>query len=150
MNVRDAVVMAFAPTVLVATVARAQGARWERQVRGQLERAAALLGARGAGKSLAARVGTLNTEESESFTLTLQAGVSYIVMGTCDEDCERLDLVLSDVTSHDLAADRASDNAPVVRVTPRETASYRVRTIMANCRMNPCWYGLAVLSPRPP
>ena len=150
MNARVAGVMAFAPTVLAATLARAQGDRWERQVRGQLERAAASLSARGAGQSRATLLGVLNADESESFTLTLQAGVSYIVVGTCDEDCERLGLVLSDLSSHDLAADRASDNAPVVRVTPRETASYRVKTIMANCRMNPCRYGLAVLSPRPP
>ncbi len=145
MNVRVTVALALA-SVFATPAALAQGDRWERQVRGQLERAMASLGARGAGKSVAARVGTLNTDESESFALTLQAGVSYIVMGTCDEDCERLGLVVSDLLSHDLAADRASENAPIVRLTPRQTASYRVKVVMESCRMNPCRYGVALIT----
>lgn len=145
MNVRVAVALSLT-SVFVAPAARAQGDRWERQVRDQLERAAASLSARGPGQSFAPRLGVLNAEESESFTLTLQAGVSYIVVGTCDEDCERLGLVLSDLSSHDLAADRASENAPVVRLTPRETASYRVKAVMEDCRMNPCRYGVALIT----
>jgi len=140
------VAIALTPALLVVTPARAQGDRWQRQVRGQLERAAASLGTRGAVRPPATRVGTLDTDESASFTLTLQAGVSYIVVGTCDEDCERLGLVLSDLSSHDLAADRASENAPLVRLTPSQTASYRVKVVMESCRMNPCRYGVALIT----
>jgi len=141
MNTRLPAVIAVGLAWLVATPARAQGGgdRWERQVRAQLERAKASLGTK-------ARVGTLDTGESESFTLTLQAGVSYTVVGTCDEDCERLGLVLSDLSSHDLAADRTSENAPVVRFVPRETAAYRVKVVMERCRANPCRYGVALLT----
>ena len=138
--------IALAPALLVASPARAQGDRWERQVHRQLERAMASLGAKRAVRPLATRVGTLDTDESASFTLTLQPGVSYFVMGTCDEDCERLSLVLSDLSSHDLAADRASENAPVVRFVPRETAAYRVKVVMERCRVNPCRYGVALLT----
>src|SRR5439155_845596 len=80
-NTRLPAVIAVGLALLVATPARAQGDRWERQVRGQLERAAASLVAKGAVRSLATRVGMLDTDESASFTLTLQAGVSYVVMG---------------------------------------------------------------------
>jgi len=148
MNTRLPAVLAVGLALLVATPARAQGGgdRWERQVRGQLEREKASLGTKGAVRSFAPRVGTLDTDESESFTLTLQAGVSYVVVGTCDEDCERLSLVLSDLSSHDLAADRASENAPVVRFGPRETAAYRVKVVMERCRVNPCRYGVALLT----
>src|SRR5438477_228497 len=148
MNTRLPAVIAVGLAWLVATPARAQGEgdRWERQVRAQLERATASLGTRGAVRSFAPRVGTLDTDESESFTLTLQAGVSYTVVGTCDEDCERLGLVLSDLSSHDLAADRASENAPVVQLTPRQTASYRVQVVMERCRVNPCRYGVALIT----
>jgi len=149
MNVR-AVVIAFWPAVLLATPARAQVDRWERQVHEQVERAAASLGASGIGKALTTHVGMLNTDESESFTLTLRAGISYVVVGTCDEDCSNLGLVLSDLSSHDLAADRASGNAPVTQLTPRETASYRVKAVMASCRVNPCRYGVAVITPLAP
>jgi len=145
MNARLAA-LAFAPALLVAMPARAQGDRWERQVHRQLERAMTSLGEKGAVRSLAARVGTLDSDESESFTLPLQAGVSYVVVGTCDEDCERLGLVLSDLSSHDLAADRASENAPVVRLVPRQTASYRVKVVMERCRMNPCRFGIALIT----
>ena len=146
MRVRIAVAFAFAITALIAPVAHAQEDRWERQVRGQLERAAASLSPRGSATSRAAHVGMLDTDESETVTLRLHAGTSYVVVGSCDGDCSQLGLVLSDVTSHDLAADRASDNAPVVRVTPRETAAYRVKAIMASCRVNPCRYGIAVIT----
>ena len=141
MNTRLPAVLAVGLAWLVTTPARAQGEgdRWVRQVRAQLERAKASLGTK-------ARVGTLDTGESESFTVTLQAGVAYILVGTCDEDCERLSLVLSDLSSHDLAADRASENAPVVRFVPRETAAYRVKVVMERCRVNPCRYGVALLT----
>jgi hypothetical protein len=137
---------AFAAALLVAAPARAQGDRWERQVRTQLARAAASLGAKTRVTSLTERVGTLDTDESASFTVTLQAGVSYSVVGTCDEDCEQLGLVLSDLSSHDLAADRASENAPLVRLVPRQTASYRVKVVMERCRMNPCRFGVALIT----
>ena len=152
MNTRLPAVLAVGLAWVVATPARAQGEgdRWERQVRAQLERATASLGTRGAVRSFAPRVGTLDTDESESFTLTLQAGVSYVVVGTCDEDCERLGLVLSDLSSHDLAADRTSENAPVVRLTPRQTASYRLQVVMESCRVNPCRYGVALITPPAP
>jgi hypothetical protein len=149
MNVRAAVI-AFWTAVLLATPARAQRDRWERQVRGQVERAAASLGASGVGKAFAMHVGMLNTDESEAFTLTLGAGISYVVVGTCDEHCSKLGLVLSDLSSHDLAADRASGNAPVTRLTPRETGFYRVKAVMATCRMNPCRYAVAVFTPPTP
>ncbi|PYP16034.1 MAG: hypothetical protein DMD52_08595 [Gemmatimonadetes bacterium] len=146
MNLRLAAAVACALGLLMPTPARGQGDRWERQVRGQLTRATATLGAKGAVRSLAAHVGSLDTDESESLTLTLQAGVSYVVVGTCDEDCERLGLVLSDLSSHDLAADRASENAPVIRVTPRQTAPYRVKVVMERCRMHPCRFGVALIT----
>ena len=148
MNTPLPALIAAGLALLVTTPARAQGGgdRWERQVRGQLERAMASLGAKRAVRPLATRVGTLDTDESASFTLTLQAGVSYVVLGTCDEDCERLGLVLSDLSSHDLAADRASENAPVVRLIPRQTGSYRVQVVMERCRMNPCRFGVALVT----
>ncbi len=152
MNARLPAVLAVGLACLVAPPARAQGGgdRWERQVRGQLEREKASLGTKGAVRAFAPRVGALDTDESESFTLTLQAGVSYVVVGTCDADCERLGLVLSDLSSHDLAADRTSENAPVVRLTPRQTASYRLQVVMESCRVNPCRYGVALITPPAP
>jgi hypothetical protein len=142
--------LALVLTVLGASGARAQGDRWEREVRAQLGRAAESLGAATRRPPIVTLLGTLNTDESDSLTLTLRVGTSYVVVGACDEDCSKLGLVLSDLTSHELAADHASDHAPVVRLTPATTASYRVRVVMDRCQMNPCRYGVAVLTPPAP
>jgi hypothetical protein len=149
MSARAAAAIVFAAGVM-ATPAHAQSDRWEHHVRRQLERAATSLSANGAAGRVALRVGMLNTDESESFLLPLRAGTSYVVVGACDEDCSRLGLVISDLASHELAADRASGNAAIVRITVRETASYRVRTTMESCGMNPCRYGVLVVTPPSP
>jgi hypothetical protein len=150
MNTRAIVWFAFASTALMTPAARAQGDRWERQVRAQLGRAAESLDPGTGRKAVTTRIGTLNTAESDSLTLTLHAGTAYVVVAACDQDCFRLSLRLSDLRSHELAADRASDHAPVVRVIPAETASYRVRIVMEICQMNPCRYGVAVITPPAP
>ena len=142
------VVLTF--TALAATVARAQGDRWEREVRTQLGRAAESLD-RGAGRtSVASRIGMLNAAESDSLILTLHARTVYVFVAACDEDCSRLSLTLSDLRSHDLAVDRAIDHPAAVRLTPVTTASYRVRVVMEACQKNPCRYGIAVLTPPAP
>ncbi len=122
----------------------AQGNRWERQVREQLQRAAATLQNARAGAAQLTRTGTLNAEESESFAVTLQAGVSYEIVGVCDNDCTSLGLTLATMSNNDIAADRSSENFPVLHVTPRTTVAYRVRVVMAACQVSPCWYGVGV------
>ena len=149
MSARVVAASVFAVSVM-AMPAYAQGDQWERQVRRQLERAATSLDAKSTARAVALRVGMLNTDESESFLLPLRAGTSYVVVGACDQDCARLGLVISDLASHDLAADRASDSPAVVRISVRETASYRVRTTMEGCGMNPCRYGVIVVTPPAP
>jgi len=138
------VVLTF--TALAASVACAQGDRWERQVRTQLGRAAESLD-RGAGRtSVASRIGMLNAAESDSLILPLHAKTVYVIVAACDEDCSKLTLGLSDLKGHELAVDRATDHAPVVRLTPSETASYRVKVVMEACQKNPCRYGIKVLT----
>ena len=142
--------VALALTALPGTPARAQGDRWEREVRAQLGRATGSFD-RGVGAtSVAARIGMLNTAESDSLVLPLHAQTAYVFVAACDEDCSSLSLGLSDLKSHDLAVDRATDHAAAVRLTPVTTASYRVRVVMEACHKNPCRYGLAVLTPPAP
>ena len=122
----------------------AQGNRWERQVREQLQRAAATLQTGRAGPAQQTRPGTLNVEESESFAVTLQAGVSYEIVGVCDNDCTSLGLTLATMSNNDIASDRSSENFPVLHVTPRTTMAYRIKVVMAACQVSPCWYGVGV------
>lgn len=134
--------VALALTALPVTVARAQGDRWEREVRAQLGRVGRA--------SVATRTGMLNAAESDSLVVTLHAKTAYVFVAACDEDCSRLSLALSDLMSHDLAVDRATDHPAVVRLTPVETASYRVKVVMETCQKNPCRFGVAVLTPPAP
>jgi hypothetical protein len=128
----------------VAARLRAQGNRWEQQVSDQLQRAVASLHGKGVGRPDVTRIGPLNTEESESFPVTLQAGVAYFISGVCDNDCTSLHLGLANTSHNDVAVDHASENFPLLRFTPPETTRYWVKVTMAACQMNPCWYGVAV------
>ena len=136
----------LALTALPGSV-RAQGNRWERQVRAQLDRTVAALQGSSPGSARILTVGPLNTEESESLLIQLQSGTTYEIVGACDEDCSDIHLLLSTASRDDLAVDRSSENHPVVRFRPRASGAYRVRVTMAACRVNPCWFGVAVQAP---
>lgn len=131
-------------TLCTPVRARAQGNRWERQVSDQLQRAVAALHGKGAARAELTRIGPLNSEESESVPVTLQAGVAYFMSGVCDNDCSGLGLVVATAAGNEVAADRSSENFPVLQFTPQVTMQYRVRVAMMACQMNPCWYGVAV------
>jgi hypothetical protein len=127
-----------------------QGTRWQRQVRAQLDRTVAALRGNSPESAQVMQVGPLNTEESDSFVVELKAGTAYDIVGACDEDCTQLDLRLSNGAGSDMAVDRAGENLPAVHFTPSESAVYRVRVTMAACRLNPCWYGVAIRALRAP
>lgn len=126
------------------TSALAQGKRWERQVRAQLDRTVAALQGSSPGSSRILTVRPLNTEESEALVIQLQSEATYEIVGACDEDCSDLHLWLSTASGDDVAVDRSSENLPVLRFRPRESGAYRVRVTMATCRVNPCWFGVAI------
>jgi hypothetical protein len=136
--------LAATALVCVPGTAVAQTNRWERQVQDQLQRTLTTLGAKGSGHPAATKMGVLNGQESAWFAVTLSAGVSYSVVGVCDNDCSKLQLVLTTPDHNELAIDRRSENFPVLRFTPRETRVFHVKIVMEACRVSPCWYGVAV------
>jgi hypothetical protein len=128
--------------------APAQARRWERHVRDQLAQAVESLRAKGFARTRATHISVLDNEEWESFSVPLEAGQPYAVVGVCDGDCSGLEFVVSNAAGSDIATDRASGAVPFVRIAARETGSYRVKAVMAGCRMNPCWYAVAVIGAR--
>jgi len=118
--------------------------RWERQVHEHLQRALQAARTPGAVPETVTRSGSLNGDEAASFVVTLRAGVSYSILGVCDEDCSRLQLVLMTLANSEIALERNSEGFPVLRFTPTETVQYRIRVVMEGCRMNPCWYGVGI------
>lgn len=130
---------------LVPGQAAAQS-QWEQQVLEQIRTASELFASEGFGQVGDARTGSLNDETSEDFNLTLQAGVSYILVGVCDNDCPDVDLALLDNAGNEIDSDYQEDAVPMVEVTPPSTIAYRVHVYMASCKSEPCFYGVAVFA----
>ena len=145
--IRVTVAGALVALTALPASAQTQGKRWERQVRAQLDRTVAALQGSSPGSVRILTVGPLNTEESQSLVIQLQSGTTYEIVGACDEDCSDLHLWLSTGSGDDVAVDRSSENLPVLRFNPRAAGAYRVRVTMAACRVNPCWFGVAVRGP---
>jgi hypothetical protein len=130
--------------VAVPRAASSQGKRWERQVRAQLDRTVNALQGTSRGQTRILNVGPLNTDESDSIVVDLNARKVYDIVAVCDEDCTGLHLLLS-TAKYDVAVDRSSENLPVLHYAPSQDGSYRIKVTMAACRVNPCWYGVAIL-----
>lgn len=142
--IRVTVAGVLAALTALPSPALTQGKRWERQVRAQLDRTITALQGSSSGAARILSVGPLNMDESESLVMQMQAGITYDIVGACDEDCSELHLLLSTASGNDMAVDRASENLPIVRFRPRESGSYRVRVTMEGCRVSPCWFGVAI------
>lgn len=89
-------------------------------------------------------VSLLGRETYDSATYNLEAGTSYMIMATCDEDCEDLDLELYDADGNLLAYDSAVDPTPMVSFTPDYSGPYTVDVIMYACSTPACYQAVDV------
>lgn len=128
--------------LLLAPIAAAGQSRWQRQVQTRGDQTSATLTATGYTPVSARWSGALDNGEAVSDTVTLSAGVTYVLLGVCDDDCNALELGLFAANGYEVDAAHRSGSAPIVRVTPPETARYRFTVWMTGCGMNPCWYGV--------
>jgi hypothetical protein len=122
----------------------AQSDRWTSQIREQLMRAASAAGAGGFTLTHQPFIGDLGNGGEDDITLSLRRGVSYTILGVCDEDCTDIDLRLYDDNGNVISSDVESNDIPVVRVTPRWNARFTIRVYMPNCSNAPCRYGIGV------
>lgn len=90
------------------------------------------------------RMGQLRAGTSQAFTIPLQAGRVYSVVGACDRDCTDLDFRLFDPNGQEVGNDLAADDAPMVRLRAGPAGRYRLEVIMVNCQSNPCAFALNV------
>jgi len=128
----------------LAPVQAAAQSQWEQQVLEQIHTASELFAPEGYTMVGDAQMGSLYDESSEDFHLTLQAGVAYVLVGVCDNDCPDIDLMLLDDSGNEVDSDYETDAVPIVEVTPFRTQSYRVHVYMADCTSEPCFYGVGV------
>ncbi len=141
-----ALAAATAALLAVALPAAAQGT-WQDQVASQLDASPTVGRLRGEGYAVShgtfyelAQRGT-----RRSLRLTLDGGRRYEAVGKCDNDCSDLDLRLYDENDRLVDSDVLSDATPIVAVTPRHTATYRLEVDMHACRTPTCGWGAVVL-----
>jgi len=121
---------------------------WEQQVLEQIEAISSVFAADGYVLDGSARTGTLGSTASASFSLILESGFDYMLVGACDVDCSDIDLMLFDEAGDEVDRDYEEDDAPVVMVEPSRTQSYSVHVYMADCTNEPCWYAVGVFAKR--
>jgi hypothetical protein len=92
------------------------------------------------------RVGSLNTDQTITVPINLQAGTEYRLTGVCDQDCFDLDLVLRDPDGEEVASDILEDAIPILAHVADTTGEYQVEVIMIACGLEPCSYRLAAFA----
>jgi hypothetical protein len=128
-----------------------QSDRWDRQVEKGLAASAATLTTSGYRPLGQPWLGMLFVDESVRLEIPLARGEEYVVIGTCDEDCTGLELVLASPTGYEIDAARQPGRAKAVRVTdPAVAGIYRLTVKLAGCRISPCRYGAATFVRRRP
>lgn len=144
MRAKVLILAAFALASPATAWAQAQANRWELQVQRQLDRANMFLSGRGYALTHAIQTGALRDHGTESFTLELQAGHTYALLGVCDADCMDIDLRLFNQDGDEVDADIETTYYPIVEVQPVHTAQFRVHVVMATCQTSACRYGVGV------
>ncbi|HEY9802966.1 MAG TPA: hypothetical protein V6D25_21565 [Leptolyngbyaceae cyanobacterium] len=120
----------------------AQSDRYTRQVRNQLIGAARVAGQGGLSLTHEPFVGDLGRNGDDYITINLRQGVSYAILGVCDEDCNDLDIELYDDNGNLIAYDTKPDDRPFITVRPRWNARFRIKVLMPGCSNAPCRYGI--------
>ena len=127
--------------------ANARG-RWENQVIGLLQMGEEMLRGEGFVRTHEYETGTLRQGASETVNIRLDAGVTYLLNGACDTDCDDVDLRIFNASGTLLDIDVETDDWPVLSVTPRTSGEYTVRVTMASCETSICYYSLGVYGNR--
>lgn len=82
---------------------------------------------------------------SSTVTITMRAGLTYRIVGKCDNDCADLDLRLRDGRAV-LDSDFQRDDYPVITFTPSYSGTYALDAVMASCQTRTCGWGVVILA----
>ncbi len=70
---------------------------------------------------------------------TLRRGQTYVILGACDQDCTDVDLFLEDGSGTQIGQDTATDDYPIITVTPGRDGPFTARIALVNCSVEPCY-----------
>lgn len=140
---------------MIVLAAACGGAQW-READDRLNRAVA--GARAEGFAPLAgpynNYGTFELAFTQSWTITLDSGVSYLVGAACSDGCEGLDAAIRGHGGEIVARDTTDTPVPLVRLTPPASGTYTVDLVGkcaagTRCRWVVQVYGRGVTGLRP-
>jgi len=125
----------------LAGPAHAQQQQYLNAIRVQLERMGAHAEQRGYTPAGGLTYGALNAGARETRPISLRAGVAYVILGACDQDCSDFDLRLMAPDSSVVVQDVATDDRPVLEFTVPRTGQYLIMVMMPGCSQSPCYWG---------
>jgi len=108
----------------------------------QLQRLTGRMDARNMAQAARDLTGSLRNGQRTDWSIFLVKEVDYRIHGVCDNDCRDLDLVLLDERGNEISQDTSTDDIPIVNARPKWTGRFTLRVIMADCKVNPCNYGV--------
>ena len=140
-------ISAFAAPMLFATLLSAPASaqnRYQDQVEAQVRDAAQSFIADGYRLTDSHTEQALKDGGSFELWLNLVGGVEYVILGVCDEDCGDLDLEVFSSEGASIDDDYEVDAFPIVALIPNASERFRVHVYMADCRVQPCAWGVGV------
>jgi hypothetical protein len=122
--------------------------QYRSQIEGQLLAQSAVYTGQGYAETHDPFIDRLSPDATDSINFELEADVEYVVIGVCDTDCSDLDLRLKDENGNTIDEDFATDDFPIVEVTPSWTGRFDLEVVMADCDAAYCYYGVAIYGKR--
>jgi hypothetical protein len=93
--------------------------------------------------------GGLGEGGSSVIALQFEAGLQYLVVGVCDEDCSDLDFDLSGPSGEQVDDDYEVDDTPIVTAEVTVAGGYELTVSMASCSAERCGFAVAIFAKAP-
>ena len=81
----------------------------------------------------------LQPTQVHTWSVQMQQGQTYRIIGGCDNECTDMDFELLDPTGKIIERDTLPDSFPILNVSPTTTGAYTIRFLMKTCTVAPCY-----------
>ena len=124
--------------------ASAQTGDYRQQLDQQLQKSRELFQQQGYSIAAGPFTGALPVGGKERFTLPVENGVSYKILGVCDNDCQDVDLRVFNMNGQNIGEDVTDDDIPIVELQPTGTGTVQLEANMIKCTSTPCYHAVEV------
>ena len=88
--------------------------------------------------------GSLNDDEADSYDIDLDKGWDYKICAVCDGDCGDIDLCIFDDNGNQVDCDKQDDDLPILDVSPKYSAEFKLKIYMPECEIDPCKFSIMI------